>query len=191
MEPKMLAAVAAIALLSAMLGGYMVQQKAVSTINEAIATQISGQAQATCAPAKETATAAATQQQAAASTATTAPATTSKKGVSGTVILDEQPSFKELPWTKDVTLEQGRYEVYFEADQKIKFMVYSDASGSQKIKVTTQFGAKCCESSGFYTVDINTGEGGKYKIVFDDSEMTLADARPTKGLVQIGKTADI
>lgn len=188
MEMKMLAVVAAVALLSAMLGGLMVQHKAVSTIKDTLAQNM--QQTAATEPAKTTGAAAATQQQAAPAAAT-APATTTKKGVSGKVIVDENVKFDTFPWVQEVDLDQGRYEVYFEADQNIKFMIYSDSSGQQKLKVTTQFGPKCCDTTGSYTVDINNGEGGKYKIVFDDSEMTLADERPSQGLVKIGKIGDI
>ncbi len=196
MDGKMLAVVAAVALVSAMLGGYIMKEQAVETIRSAVP-----QCQAATTVPAPAAMQAVAKQQAAPSAAPTAPApsTPSKRGVSGKLVFDEDIEFKSLPWSKEIVLEEGRYEVYFEADQAIKFVVYNEASFNgwkssgihTSAKVTTQFGPKCCETSKSYIVDINKGEGGKYVVLFDDSQLKLADARPTKAVAKIGKTGDM
>jgi len=179
MEAKMLAMIAVVALLSAMVGGFMTQQTAEKTIKQTLTANLAQQ------PAAAPAVA---QTPPARSAPAPAAPTAAKKDVSGQIFLDEEIDFSTLPWSKELELPTGRYEVYFESDQPIKLSVVSETGST---KATTQFGPKCCKTSGFYTIDVNNGEGGKYTVVFDDSQLTLADARPTKGLVKIGKIGGI
>lgn len=185
METKMLAVIAAVALLSAMIGGYMMQQSGVKIIREEMSKMSSLPSQA---PAVVQQTPATTPAPATAPAMAAAPSTSEKKDVSGEIVLDEAITFSDMPWQKEVNLERGRYQVYFEADQPINFVVRSPTGST---KATTQFGPKCCDTSGFYTADINNGEEGTYTIVFDDSKLQLADAKPSQGLVKIGKISEI
>jgi hypothetical protein len=115
-------------------------------------------------------------------------------------MLDEQLKFTAFPLVREVTLEEGmKYSVYFETDSPIRFVVYNEAryndwkqSGQHTMsKATTNSADGCCGTDGNFAIDINRGEVGKYYLVFDASDLKLADPRPSQGIVRVTKTSNI
>ncbi len=107
-----------------------------------------------------------------------------------------QFSFTEFPTVKTTELAVGRYEIHFETDSNIQFVVYSQEryeqwkeTGAHTIsKATTQQGTSCCTSSRTFTVDVNQGEEGLYYLVFD---ATKVSSQPTVGQITITDIGDI
>lgn len=93
-------------------------------------------------------------------------------------VTNEEFTFTEFPFVKTKELDEGRYSVSFESDNKIRFVVYSEDrynewldSGVHTIsKASTAEGVECCAENGDYTIDINEGESGTYYFVFDDEK---------------------
>ncbi|MFH1064085.1 MAG: hypothetical protein V1729_03325 [Candidatus Woesearchaeota archaeon] len=125
---------------------------------------------------------------------------TLSRPVSGEVILEEKIPFTEFPLAKKIDLaERTRYDIYFETNHPIKFVVYSEKRYSEWLetgyhtmsKVTTKSGPKCCDTSMSTSIDINIGEGGTYYLVFDASDLKMADPKPTEGIIRITKMSEI
>jgi len=115
-------------------------------------------------------------------------------------LLDEQVKFTAFPLVREVTLEEGmKYNVYFETDSPIRFVVYNEAryndwkqNGQHTMsKATTNSAEGCCRTDGNFPIDINNGEAGKYYLVFDASDLKLADPRPSQGILRVTKTSNI
>ncbi len=118
----------------------------------------------------------------------------------GEVVFDEQTTLTEFPTTLTTVMEEGmKYNIQFQTDQPIQFVVYSEQrynewqnSGAHTIsKATTKSGDECCANEGSFTIDINEGEAGKYYIVFDDGKLNDLVERPTTGSVTVTKVSNI
>lgn len=120
----------------------------------------------------------------------------------GTVMMNEEFSLdgKAFPFVKKLDLEEGaRYTVYFESDRQIQFVVYSEfhynkwkETGFHSIaKATTQSGPRCCETSGSFKFDVNSGEGGTFYLVFDDKKIPDKSQLPGKGKLIVTKNENI
>jgi hypothetical protein len=107
---------------------------------------------------------------------TTAPTPPSVVTPVSELLLDETVQLTKSPFVKTVNLEMGRYDVSFEADKRIRFVLYSETRYNEWIdsgehtqsKISTQDSSECCAISGNYRIDINEGEAGTYYFVFED-----------------------
>jgi len=92
------------------------------------------------------------------------------------LVRDEIVELTGFPTIRTVELAEGRYRISFEAEKKIRLVLYSQErynewqnTGEHTIsKLSTQEGVECCADSGSYTVDINEGEAGTYYLIFED-----------------------
>lgn len=92
------------------------------------------------------------------------------------LVKEEVVELTNFPTVRTVELPEGRYQISFESDKKIKLVLYSQErynewqnTGEHTIsKLSTQEGVECCAASGSYTVDINEGEAGTYYFIFED-----------------------
>lgn len=92
------------------------------------------------------------------------------------LVLDETVQLTKSPFVKTVNLDMGRYDVSFEADKRIRVVLYDEARYNEWVdtsihtisKLSTQQGSECCAISGNYRIDINEGEAGTYYFVFED-----------------------
>lgn len=116
------------------------------------------------------------------------------------VIFEEEFEFEEYPKAFLQKMdEKARYEIYFEADEEIQFIVYSKERYDQwketgmhtLSKVNTKTSEGCCKINGTYKIDINIGEGGTYYFVFDDSLMEPKTLLPSTGKLKITKLSGI
>jgi len=108
--------------------------------------------------------------------------------------------FKEFPFAIKQKLDApARYNIWFETDKPIQFIVYSEQRYNEWLstkshtisKVNTQTGGKCCAATGSYNIDINQGEAGTYYLVFDGSAIKEKALLPSSGKIIITKLSGI
>jgi hypothetical protein len=116
------------------------------------------------------------------------------------VVIDKEITFDEFPYILSEELDSKmKYEITFETDNQIQFVVYSEERYNQWLdtkihttsKATTKSGSICCDTKRTFNVDINEGEGGLYYFVFDNSNLPDDADLPTTGKLTVTKKTNI